>query len=244
MNSTQLRGYLTGLILGDGHIDKGVTKRSFEIKTINEEWANKIFNDIKDSTNFQISLNEFSEYIGEDGTHHKKYYSVKIKAHPYFNKKYNYFYDDKRHRRITKESLNWLNLEGLANWYMSDGYICLVGKTKGNIRDRRVDLCTDRYSYSDVLKIQEYLLNEWGWETNIIQRKTNSKIMYRIRFNLKSAQDFLYKISPYVVSSFNYKLNLEYDYRPKWMSDEYYNLMLKIQKCEPPTVNTEGEDIV
>lgn len=32
MNSSELKGYLTGLIVGDGYIDKGVTKRAFEIK--------------------------------------------------------------------------------------------------------------------------------------------------------------------------------------------------------------------
>ena len=32
MNSSELKGYLTGLIVGDGCIGKGVTKRTFEIK--------------------------------------------------------------------------------------------------------------------------------------------------------------------------------------------------------------------
>lgn len=34
MNSSELKGYLTGLIIGDGTIGKGITKRSFAIKSI------------------------------------------------------------------------------------------------------------------------------------------------------------------------------------------------------------------
>ena len=46
MNSTKLRGYLTGLILGDGSIDKGVQKRAFSIKSINKDFIEKIYEDL------------------------------------------------------------------------------------------------------------------------------------------------------------------------------------------------------
>ena len=237
MNSSELKGYLTGLVLGDGHIDKGVTKRAFSIKSINEDFINKIKTDIDANTQFKWKIVTTPAYTDKDGTHHKTYHEFSIKAHPYFNKKYNYFYDDQRHRRITKESLNWLTIEGIANWYMSDGYVCLVGKTKGVIKDRRVDLCTDRYTKQDVEKIREYFLKVWGWETNTIQRKTNNKLTYRIRFYKKSAQDMFCKIAPYVTPSLKYKLDMCYDYQPNWMTDEYYRLMTEIHKCEPPNIS-------
>lgn len=245
MNSTELRGYLTGLILGDGTIGKGVEKRSFEIKSINKDFIEKIYKDLSSCSNFNIIMKEIPSYIDSNNVNHKTSYTLTIKAHPYFNKKYGFFYDDYRKRRITNESLKWLNLNGLANWYMSDGYICLVGKTKNMIRDRRVDLCTDRYKKEDVEKIHSYFYEQWGWETSIIKRKTNAKDMYRIRFKKYSAQDFLYKIHPYIVPSFYYKLDMKYDYKPTWMSEEYYSLMTEIQKCERPNNETvEGKDIV
>lgn len=245
MNSTELRGYLTGLILGDGHIDSGVEKRAFSIKSINEDFAQQIYKDLTESTNFKIKYRKIEGYTDGNNVNHKINYEVKIDAHPYFNKKYHYFYDDKRRRRITKESLHWLNLRGLANWYMSDGYICLVGKTKGVIKDRRVDLCTDRYTKNDIEKIRTYFLETWGWETSLIQRKTNNKLMYRIRFKKASAQDFLYQIHPFITPSFYYKLDMCYDYQPSWMNDDYYYLMLEIQKREHPNSEiAEGKDIV
>lgn len=242
MNSSELRGYLTGLILGDGTIGKGVKKRSFEIKSVNKDFIEEIYENISSCTNFKIEVKEIPYREDEHGVKHKAHSVLYIKAHPYFNKKYNYFYNDNRKRRITTESLSWITLQGLANWYMSDGYICLVGKTKGEIKSRRIDLCTDRYSLKDVEKIQKYFKDVWGWETSIIRRKNKGKIFYRLRFKMADAQNFLYKISPFVTESFKYKLNLHYDYQPKWMNDEYYHLMKEIEKCEYPTLD-EGDKI-
>lgn len=248
MNSSELRGYLTGLILGDGSIDKGVHKRAFEIKSINHDFIDQIYKDISSCTNFNCKINHQLEYYDQNHIHHKESWAFKIMAHPYFNKKYHYFYNDYRQRRIHMTALKWLTLRGLANWYMSDGYICLVGKTKGVIRDRRVDLCTDRYTKSDVEKIQKYLLEYWGWDTSIIQRKQNGRNIHRLRFKKTSAQDFLYKIHPYITPSFQYKLDMRYDHQPHWMTDEYYSLMIEIHKRESlnevEKSTDEGEEIV
>lgn len=233
MNSTKLRGYLTGLILGDGTIGKGVTRRSFEIKSINEDFIRKIESDLKGSTNFQIRVTK-KDAFELNGVNRKDTYILTVSANPYFNKRYNFFYDDNRKRRITTESLEWLNEEGLANWYMSDGYVCHVGKQSGVIKDRRVDICTDRYHLSDVIKIQTYFEKRWGWKTSIIRRKQNGGVVHRIRISLPSAQDFFLKINDHVTPSFKYKLNMKYDHQPNWMSDEYYNLMLQIEKCDCP----------
>lgn len=233
MNSTKLRGYLTGLILGDGTIGKGVTRRSFEIKSINEDFIRKIESDLKSSTNFKIRVAK-KDAFELNGVNRKDTYILTVSANPYFNKRYNFFYDDSRKRRITTESLEWLNEEGLANWYMSDGYICHVGKQSGVIKDRRVDICTDRYHLSDVIKIKNYFEKKWGWKTSIIRRKQNGKVVHRIRISLISAQDFFLKINEHVTPSFKYKLNMKYDHKPNWMCDEYYNLMLQIEKCDCP----------
>ena len=131
-----------------------------------------------------------------------------------------------RKRVINRKSLNWLTPEGIANWYMSDGYVTLVGKTKGIVKDRRVELCTDRYKKNDVQKIQKYFKEEYDWKTSLIyhHRKKNQ---YRIRFSLLDAQKLFVLIEPYITESFKYKLNLSYNYKPKWMSEEYYQVMLR-----------------
>ena len=136
MNSSELKSYLTGLILGDGYIDSGVVKRSFHIATINEDWANKIYSDITSATNFKTKIFSKEPYVGKDGTNHKKSWWIRIESHPYFAKKYHWFYNDYRKRIITKKALESLNWNGWANWFMSDGYIVRVGLESGKIYNR------------------------------------------------------------------------------------------------------------
>lgn len=240
MNSSELKGFITGLILGDGTIDKGVTKRAFRIKSINHDFIHYIGDCLRKTTNFKIEI-KYHPASYRQGVYRRSYSELYIKAHPYFNKKYNHFYDDFRNRRVTKESLNWLNSRGLAAWYMSDGYIVRVGKTSGKIVDRRVELATDRYTKYDVDKIRKYLFEKYGFKTSRIHRGNGR---YRIRISLLSAQDFFVMINPYVVPSMKYKLNLEYDYKPKWMTDDYYKLMLRLQSAEALTGKAEGQEIV
>lgn len=230
MNSSELKGFIAGLILGDGTIDKGVTKRAFRIKSINEDFVDYIAEELSESTPFKIEALTFGAET-KDGVSRKQYKELRIKAHPYFNKKYHFFYDDFRKRRITSESLAWLNPRGLAAWYMSDGYVTHVGKTKGKIVDRRVELCTDRYSEEDVAKIKRHFEDTYGYTVKMVKRREG---VYRLRISLLDAQHFFLMIEPYVVPSMRRKLNLEYDYQPKWMGDEYYDLMKRLQSAEDP----------
>lgn len=239
MKSSKLKGYLTGLILGDGHIDKGVTKRALSIKSINFDFIKKLEDDLE-FTNFKIKVKEFPASC-KGGVNRKAYKELRVQAHPYFNKIFHKFYTDTRKRRILKSCLDDLNPEGLANWYMSDGYIVLVGKTKGVIRDRRVELCLDRYTPEDVDKVIDYFQDTYGYKLTKVKRKEG---VYRIRFNRASAQDFFLMIRDHVTPSMMYKLDMKYDYQPKWMSDEYFNLMDKIGKRVAPNSLEKGDDIV
>ena len=239
MNSSELRGFVTGLILGDGSIDKGVHKRAFEIKSIDENFINYIINCFNQSTNFKISR-KISEEHFSCGCNHKTSYSLRVKAHPYFMKLYHYFYDDKRHRKIYSETLEWLTRRGLANWYMSDGYICLVGKSKGFIRDRRVDICTDRYYLDDVKLMQSFLFKKFTINTSIIKRNNT----YRLRVKKESYPEFFYSIYQYIIPSMRYKLYLGYENKQDWMTDNFWELQQSIKSATPLTDNAEGEDIV
>lgn len=215
MNSSELKGYLTGLIIGDGYIDKGITKRSFSIKSIYKDFIYKIKEDLESCTNFNIFIREKKEYTDKNNVHHKKNYELVIKSHPYFAKKYHNFYDDYRGRIISKNAINWLTPMGLANWYMSDGYICLVGITKGKIYNRRIEICTDRYNYENIKMICEELYKKFNLNFSVIKR---GKI-YRIRLKTESYSNFINLIKPFIVPSMIYKLYLGYEKQPKWMSN-------------------------
>lgn len=240
MNSSTLKGYLTGLILGDGSIDNGVKKRGFELKSIRKDFISKVEADLI-SVGFTVDVKELPAYE-KDGVNHQTSWRLYVKSHPYFAKIYHHFYDDHRNRRVTSEALGWLNDVGLANWYMSDGYVTLVGKTKGVIKDRRVELATDRYSFNDVLKIRDYFQSEYGYVVKEVNRKRNNQ--FRLRMSLLSAQHFFLRIAPYVLSSMSYKLILPYDNFPDWMCQEYIALVERLQSAEGLTSSAEDQDIV
>ena len=228
MHSSELRGFLTGLILGDGSIDKGVSKRAFEIKSINRDYIDNIAAEIKSCSGFKSKITHCPEHYS-GGCNHKESWSFRIMAHPYFAKIYHDFYDDYRRRIITGRALEWLTPYGLANWYMSDGYVCLVGKTKGVIRSRRVDLCTDRYSIDNIHKIQECLLNKFCINTSMIHRDNHC----RIRIAYTSYNDFFEMVYPYLVPSMRYKAYLGYSSRPIWMSDYLWSIQEDLESANP-----------
>lgn len=233
MKSSELKSFLTGLVLGDGHIDKGVTKRAFRIKSINYDFIDYIETELHATTNFNIIVKEFPS-TDKDGIHRQSYKELTIKSHPYFAKKYHHFYNDYRKRIISKEALTWITPIGLANWYMSDGYIVNVGINSGKIKDRRVEIATDRYTETDVDKIIEMFETKYGYKMHKVKRREG---VFRIRFSLLSAQNFFLLIEPYITPSMRYKILLKYDNKPKWMCDEYFSLI----QCEPPE---KDDDIV
>lgn len=241
MNSSELKGFLTGLMFGDGYIDKGITKRSFRIKTIYQDFAEQIKKNFDDCNVFTTSVKFHKGYI-KDNVNHKDSYEVFVKAHPYFVKKYHHFYDDYKNRIASKESLNWLTPMGLAYWYMSDGYICLVGKTKGFIRDRRVDICTDRYNLETINFLIDMLYNNFNIKCSLIKRDK----FYRIRIKRESYLTFYNLIFPYVdnIPSMRYKLYFGFNNKPNWMTEEMWKYQNKLRSATALTNNVEGKDIV
>ena len=238
MNSSELRGFLTGLILGDGYIDKGVHKRAFSIKSVYPEFIQYVSECIQNTTNFKWFTRYTPEHFSA-GCNHLESWEFIIKAHPYFNKLFHYFYNDNRHRKIYAKTLSWLTPRGLANWYMSDGYVCLVGKSKGFVKDRRVDICTDRYFKEDVELMQASLLGKFNIKTSIIKRNNT----YRLRICKESYETFFTYISPYIVPSMRHKMYLGYINKPDTFSDEFWEQQLLIS-ATTLTDNAEGRDIV
>lgn len=236
INASELRSFLTGLVFGDGTIDKGTNKRSFRIKSINRDFISYIEYVIKNNTCFRYYVNEFPETIDRYNVRHQKYWQFVITAHPYFNKLYHYFYDDYRHRVIYAKTLNWLTPIGLANWYMSGGYVCLVGKNTGNIYSRRLDICTDGYKLEHVQKIQSFLQDKFNIKTSVNKRGR----FYRLRICTESYETFITLIQPYVIPSMLYKLYLGYNNKQKWMSDDFWNFQEYLKSAVTLPSNVGG----
>lgn len=237
LNSSELRGYLTGLIFGDACLQSGVTKRALEIKSIHKDFITQIYDDLKSCTNFDIVICEHPAEL-RGGVSHKKYWRLTVRAHPYFAKRYHHFYDDMKRRTASREAVSWLTPQGLANWYMSDGYVCLVGKTKGEIRGRRVDIATDRYDIQTIRRMIRALFNKFGIGASLIKRGNR----FRIRITSQSYEDFFNLIRPYIVPSMRYKMYLGYEQQPEWMSDSFWAFQTELKSAIAH--EDVGEDIV
>ena len=227
MSSSEVKGFFTGIILGDGFIDSGVTKRSLRIKSINIDFIDFIKTKVAEATPFKYFVKSFPAIAPR-----KAYKEFVIKANPYFAKKYPHFYGDTRNRVVSKQALTWLNPIGLACWFQSDGYVTLVGKTKGKIVDRRVEFSTDRYTKQTVLNLIDMLYSLFGIKSSIVTRGG----VYRIRIKCESYELFFNTIKPHMVKSFYYKMNLAYSNKPKWMTDEFWDFQNTLSECDNPYI--------
>lgn len=235
MKSSELKGFLTGLLIGDGSIDKGVTKRAFSIKSIDKSFIDRIEQEIKSCTNFKYRVKYTPEHFSS-GCNHKESWEFRIDAHPYFNKIYHKFYDDYRHRIISKYIPKYMTPYGVAMWYMSDGYVCLVGRSRGTIRSRRIDFATDRYSLKEVESLKKMMLHKFNIECSVVKRGQ----FYRLRVKQVSYELFINTIFPYLLPSMYYKIYLGYENQPIWMSDKAWNLQCYIRSAIAQTDNAVG----
>lgn len=222
LTATELRSFYAGLILSDGFIENGVSKRAFSQKTINEDYADYILSYTNEHTNFKVVKRYLPFRQSRDGVNHREHWEIRIKAHPYFAKLFHLFYDDYRIKYINPKVLNWIDLRGLANWYMSDGYVTNVGKTKGKIVDCRVEFCNDCFTESDNLLFCNWL-TDFGYRTRPIKRGK----FFRARMSLFDAQRFFVDINPFVVPSMKYKLFMMVD--RDWFSEDYTQLKSDIE---------------
>ena len=236
ISSSELRGFFTGLILGDATIDRGVRARALRMKFTNKEFLDLVVSIVEENTPFKYYLREQPKRVDSNGVHHRRYWDFGIVAHPYFNKLYHYFYNDTRHRVVYSKNMRWLNPIGLASWYMSDGYVCLVGKTKGQIVDRRMDICTDRYYLEDIHLMQCVLKERFDIETTVIKRGK----FYRIRVAKSSYEQFISTVSPYIVPSMQYKLYLGYQSKPDILSEDAWEFQQYLHSATTLTDNAEG----
>lgn len=227
----RILGFFTGLIVGDGYIDKkGINKRGFKIKSIDNSFINYIkdFIDTECKNLFQYHIVYTPEHFS-CGCNHKDSWELAIRATEYFNNIYNEFYSSSG-RIVTESALSWLTPEGIANWYMSDGYVCLVGKTKGVIKNRRMDICTDRYKLDNINQISNYFNTTLNISTSVIKRGSS----YRLRISVSGYENFINLIKPFIVDSMLYKLYLGYEKQQTWGSKEFWDFQNKIGKMLQP----------
>lgn len=139
----------------------------------------------------------------------KKYlpsYHAKTLTHPQITEIYNIIYSNKI-KTVTKEWLSHITLRGLAYWFMDDG--CNSGS-----------LYTMGFSLEENELLQEWLLNTYNIKTSIhkykgYSKENSSKLIpgtkecyYSLYIKAESRKLFKDLISPYIIPSMEYKLQM------------------------------------
>jgi hypothetical protein len=142
-----------------------------------------------------ISTGKYREYSYFDKRTNNTYKSLNFwsKALPILNELYTLFYSGKVKK--VPSDLSLLTPIALAHWVMQDG---LHGTSKG------LYLCTDGFTYEDVQRLTNYLMDRYNIKCSIHKAGKT----YRIYILVKSVEQVKKIILPYMHSSMVYKLGI------------------------------------
>lgn len=253
LDKTKLRGALIGTLLGDSWITHSKQHNSFKFGC--EQTSESLIKLKYEIISYycekrkkpigQIQKRQRSPRIISDGkiSVFKPTYRFSV-GHPYFKFLYKIFYNTGK-KQVTINILKYLTIEGLALWYMDDGYIYYVASNS----TRYLDFATDGFDLYSCKNIKMYFKQYHNLECKIIEHKKNkqSKVKYRIRFNAFNAQKLICLIYPYVLEEFKYKLDLKYKHNPKYLTKilpDYVTIMQKEFNLKTVCTNSISEDIV
>jgi hypothetical protein len=149
--------------------------------------------------------------LQNDGFNRKPQLRLQSKTHPYFKKIREHLYID-GYKGLNSHYLKMIDAEALAILYMCDG--CLgtekPNKKKGLINSSyNVTLNLKRLSEGDTLMLKQAIKSKLNLEFNICRQYADGrrkKNWYYLRLRGKDIDNFMNLVSPYIMTSFNYKL--------------------------------------
>lgn len=190
-------------LLGDGYIthDKD-NKRYFAIQHGDKQkdyllYKKKLFED----NGFKVKYNKINKSNARNFIGHR--ITIYADEFQYWER---LFYPNKN-RTVTRHLLNMLDEQGLAIWWQDDGSLTIYTNPKDKRTHRSGKLCTHAYTYEENKIIEQYLNVIWKLDVRI---KIEKKKYYYIYFNTNSLIRLFKIISPYVVESMKYKIDMQY----------------------------------
>ena len=174
-----------GSLFGDGYM-RIMPGRKNAFLEINHSIKAREYVDYKFSLLERLCNQPPKQRNGNEGRIAYRFFTKSI---PEFNRIYKMFYKD--HKKVIPNIK--LNPLMLAIWFMDDG---------SRSRDFDVYLNTQQFSMNDQKKLLRMLIN-----LKIKARLNKDKHYYRIRILKESIKDFNKIISPYIISSMQYKLS-------------------------------------
>ena len=192
MNQIQ-RSIIIGLILGDAWIQKrgGWNPRvGFKQSIINFQYLWIVFVQLS-------SLCSGYPWLVKNIKRGKIFYSLEFQTRQLscLNEIYTLFYLGTNVKSIKPELYEYLDYVAIAHWIMCDG----------SKRNKGITICTDSFSFKEVVLLMNILKIKYDINTTIHLEKNKP----RIYINRKELNKILSLIQPFFVKSFLYKLSMK-----------------------------------
>lgn len=208
-NSAEVKGALYGTLLGDSTV---TNRNEFSCEQVSEnliKYKGRLLANIAPGLKVYYHSRErgSKQVINNKEYNRSTSYIVQTNSHPFFSKYRDIFYGTGT-KQVTKAILEALTPEGLALWFMDDGY--LDYKPSNNTRNLRI--CTDSFDELSIKNIMQYFNDTWGINTKLYMHNAGYGRLPkpRVSFNPENAQKFIVIVHKYFLPEFYYKINLHY----------------------------------
>ena len=208
MNSSKLRSFFYGTLLGDSYIHNGV----FYCKQVSKDLIYFKAKIIKEHLpNAKITISEHEPYTDKNGITHQRFWTLSVSKSEYIKKLEQLFYPNGV-KVCPKNVINKLDDLGLAMWYADDGSTVLVqyNPSTKSARSRRAQICTDSFSKEEHDNIILPELKQLGLTPSYVERDGHYRVTLK---DLKKVQELFCHLGEYFYNYFPsllYKLDLGY----------------------------------
>lgn len=240
-SAAEVRGALLGTLLGDSMV---TNRGEFSCEQTTESlisYKQKILDSIPGVVTYRHSRDRDNTQVIDNKVYGRKLsYVVQTNQHAYFAKLRDRLYFDGT-KQVSYSVLEDLTDEGLALWFMDDGYL----DYKKSSATRNLRICTDSFDELSIKNIRRYFLEYYNIETKVYMHNAGHgrKPRPRISFNAQNSQKLICMMYKYFVPELLYKINLHYtDFtlNSKRCSEEYKEAAKFISQHTP----SKDDDIV
>lgn len=208
-NASEVKGAIYGTLLGDSTI---TNRNEFSCEQVSQNLVKykgallsciapdlKVYYHTRDRGTTQVIDNTiYSRKIS---------YVVQTNQHAYF-KNYRESLYHTGTKQVSMDILRYLTPEGLALWFMDDGYL----DYKASSCTRNLRICTDSFDEISINNIIRYFNDTWGIVSKVYMHNAGKgrAIRPRVSFNAENSQKLIVLIHKFFLPEFYYKLDLHY----------------------------------
>jgi hypothetical protein len=125
---------------------------------------------------------------------------IETRKHSLYRRLYKLFYGSANKKQVTRKGLDYLDLRGIAIWYMDDGAVS-AKRRQGKIHAYELVLNT-YFSRAENELIIQYFAEVWGLQFGLNLNKGR----WRLRMGTQQARKLVDLIVPYVIPAMRYKI--------------------------------------